>query len=836
MPPQSDMTNLVLPAGVYAFVMDSSKGTVSAVVGPHQKSLTASSEVPMRLDPATDRLVECDIRDSSKRFPTATQGQYIVLENPAPDNSHPNTGAISAAAQLNMGQRIVIPGPASFPLWPMQRATVLDGHKLRTDQYLVVEIYDEEQAKANKNKGFTRREQPMASMEDGTEPGEKKAEGTASNDEQKKEDPGLNYPTTPGHRFIVKGTEFSFYIPPTGYQVVPEKIGTDPVYVRTAVSLERLEYCTLLDEGGGRRIETGPKVVFPSPTETFITEKSGNVTTVKFKAIELDEIKGIYIKVTEDYEEDGKSYKRGDEIFITGREQRIYFPRPEHSIIRYGEKTLHFGIAIPNGEGRYVLDRMAGEVALVVGPRTFLPNPIKEVVVQRVLSQREVQLLFPDNSEVEVANDLLRRQQQRAGSNEPVPEAVNRGDEDMRRSAAQRPGAGTDSFDRGTAFSPPRTIVLGGKFDGAVKISVWPGFAVMLADGKGKRRVIAGPDTTLLEYDETPHRFALSSGTPKTDLKPIHGVYLQVAANTVSDKVQVETSDLCPVTLTLSYRVNFEGDNKEKWFAVSDYVALLTSTIRSMLRKVAKGYGIVEFQKKTADIIRDTILSKPPTEGGERPGRLFNENGMRVYDVDVLNFTVEDRQIEELLGREQFAVFTHEAQLAALQRKRQAALSQAAADQEAIETKKKTVELSHAADRANAEASATLQALQDKYQQERKAVEVKTAQAVALIENEIAAKRLELDKLKEAERLANLEKEVGIEVEAYVKRMGALGEKLAEALTHLGDTKLLEALSANLSVQSMLGGKSLVEVLQKALAGGKLGDTLGKLLGGARER
>jgi major vault protein len=46
--------------------------------------------------------------------------------------------------------------------------------------------------------------------------------------------------------------------------VVPDAAG---VYVREAVTLERLEYCILLDEDGNKRFVQGPAVVFPEPTE-----------------------------------------------------------------------------------------------------------------------------------------------------------------------------------------------------------------------------------------------------------------------------------------------------------------------------------------------------------------------------------------------------------------------------------------------------------------------------------------------------------------------------------------------------------------------------------------
>jgi hypothetical protein len=43
--------------------------------------------------------------------------------------------------------------------------------------------------------------------------------------------------------------------------------------VRDAVTLERLEYCILLDENGNKRFIQGPAVVFPAPTETFVERR-----------------------------------------------------------------------------------------------------------------------------------------------------------------------------------------------------------------------------------------------------------------------------------------------------------------------------------------------------------------------------------------------------------------------------------------------------------------------------------------------------------------------------------------------------------------------------------
>src|SRR6185369_7356241 len=99
---------------------------------------------------------------------------------------------------------------------------------------------------------------------------------------------------TVGKQLIIKGTDVSFYIPPTGVGVVADEGGK---YVRDALTLERLEYCILVDQNGKKRYERGPQVVFPEPTETFITKDSYR----KFRALELNEIQGLHIKVIAPY-------------------------------------------------------------------------------------------------------------------------------------------------------------------------------------------------------------------------------------------------------------------------------------------------------------------------------------------------------------------------------------------------------------------------------------------------------------------------------------------------------------------------------------------------------
>lgn len=88
-----------------------------------------------------------------------------------------------------------------------------------------------------------------------------------------------------GQLILIRGNKVSFYIPPTGVEVV--KDGGN--YVRQAETLERLEYCLLVDQNGKKRYVRGADVVFPKPTESFKLNDDGDR---KNKAYELNEKTG----------------------------------------------------------------------------------------------------------------------------------------------------------------------------------------------------------------------------------------------------------------------------------------------------------------------------------------------------------------------------------------------------------------------------------------------------------------------------------------------------------------------------------------------------------------
>lgn len=796
--------DLVLAPNEYAFISDQTKGNINVYVGPYKTSL-ANTDQPVYFDADSKRFVRCSLEDSMRVFLTAPEGWYLVMKNPARDNSHPTSGTVNNLVPLEVGHKINIPGPTSFALWPGQMSLVIKGHHIRSNQYLVVRVYDEDAARQSWQEAVIK---PQGSAEGEVEPAIEAEEA-----------PSL----TMGQQMIIKGTSVSFYIPPTGVEVVRSDEGH---YVREAVTLERLEYCILRDEDGEKRFIQGPAVVFPRPTEVFVERKG----TVKFKAIELNEISGIYLKVITPYREGDRDYRVGEELFITGNEQMIYFPRAEHAIIRYSGQEIHYAVAIPAGEGRYVMDRQSGQISLVKGPKMFLADPRREVIIRRILDDAQVQLWFPDNQEALAYNQHLRSLLGAGDQRHLVASSASRseGSEKTQVRAKKRRGdeqfAG-DELTRQDDFTQPRTLTLNTKYEGAVTIGLWTGYAALVVSKSGDRKVIVGPQSYLLEYDESLESMSLSTGTPKSERGKLKTCYMRVMHNKVSDEVLVETQDLCQVRIRLSYRVNFEGEPLQ-WFSVDNYVKFLTDHMRSVLRSAVKREGVQTFYADAVSFVRDIILGKTPEDGGKRPGRRFSENGMHIYDVEVLNVKLGDEQIASQLTKAQHSVVHQTLLLSAEQRKRDFAIQTETIKRElnTLQAQTQLLALETEIEQVQKRLAVSLekQASEAKLSEQRAALKVQ--------EEEVQLKLQELKLAQEAlETKQNLEfyehemklrlEELKAQVEGTVARAEAISPDFIAALQSFSDRAMVERVSESMSPLAILGGSSVADVLHQLLKG-----------------
>ena len=786
--------DLVLAPSEYAYMQDVTKGIVKTYTGPTVINPTAQ-ERPVVFDPDDKQFKPCPLEQAVQQIAIAPEGYYLILKNPSTRDDHPAPGGVYPSPDLEVGRKINITGPCAFALWPGQMVKLVQGHQIASNQYLLVRVYNEDEARKNWGRAVIK---PASD-------GDAQPISAAPAD------------LSVGKQLVIKGTDVSFYIPPTGVGVVPEDSGS---WVRDALTLERLEYCILVDQNGKKRYERGPQVVFPEPTETFIARDGSR----KFRAVELNEIQGLHIKVIAPYTENGRTFKEGDELFITGKETAIYYPREEHQTVRYDGREKHFAVAIPAGDGRYVMNRRSGEIRMVRGPAMLLPNPVEDVIVRRVLSEREAVTWYPGNTDVLAYNRSLREV---VDGGKPVAEVEVQKKHKVSSAAEE-------------TYSKPRTLVLHAKYEGVPSLGVWVGYAVLVVDKQGRRRVEQGPKNLLLEYDETLERIQLSSGTPKTDERLIETVFLRVLNNKVSDGCIVETADHVTVTLAYSMRVNFEleprsGENQDeggarsasplRWFEVENYVKFLCDHVRSVLKGAVKKHTIEGFYAQSVEIIRDSILGRSD-EKGARPGMRFPENGMRVTDVEILDVRIDDKAIATLLGQAQ-----HEAvqsNIAVLRARRgldmtekQEAIARGEAEARA-ETAKRLAELevSATADRLRV-ALATVQAELDQAEAQQQAALARNAVAdtehAARLAREKSAAELDtqIQTAKQALVLAALE----AEVKAAVARFGAAQGGFSEALLALSNREVLAKVAEAMSVQSFVGGKTLTDVIDKVFAG-----------------
>lgn len=782
--------DLVLNPNEYAYVLDKTKGLISCVVGSYKMSLS-NSDALVVFNERTKRFEEASYNEAIATFTSAPENWYVVLKNPVKDaaKGHPTCGSSNTLPDLQIGKKINIRGNVSFALYPGQMAKVIQGHRLHSNQYLLARVYDAEALKESGN-------------------GVGIAEG------------GADAEYTTGQILVIKGTDVPFYIPPTGIEVIPVG-GTGNQYVRDAVTLERLEYCILKNEKGVKKYIHGSAVVFPQPDEVFITnpDAKSSKDNYKFKAIELSDISGIYVKVIADYEENGKKYKTGDELFITGKEQMIYYPRPEHAIIDYEGQIVHHAIAIPTGEGRYILDRLKGNIKLVKGPVMYLPDPRTEVVVQRRLSKKECQLWYPNNKEALDYNIGIQAEESE--------------DYGFENSYHARSVACESGFSRKNTYTKPRTIVIDNKYAGAVSVTVFTGYAVNVVSKNGSRKVITGPATYLLEYDETLETFSLSTGKPKTTDHIIEDVYLRVDNNKVSDIINVQTKDFVDVEVKVSYCVDFLPEYKEKWFNVENYVKYMTDRERSLLKMEAKKHTIDDFYENTTEIVRKTLLKLD--ENGEGAGRLFTENGMLVKDVEVLSVSIEE-DVEEIINRHQFNMVEKSLELSNADKSLEVAKKLAETEKQKallknesemyrldLESKVSTAKiqkneaisrLQEAARKAEKQAEKDLQSVLDAIQKSELAREKEKTDAKV-------ASRKEFDALDQAKQK--------VYTDSIKKVIDSISPDLVAAMNAKTNAELMEAVAEAMGPYAIAKDSSIAEVTNQLLRGTSLEQILDKL-------
>lgn len=809
--------DLVLSINEYAYVLDRTKGNVLCHVGPTKTSLSQSDEL-VRFDSKSKRFVPCSYSDAISLFASAPENWYLVLKNPTSNGRRPTAGTSNNLPEdIQIGRKINIPGPVSFALYPGQMAKVVKGHALRTNQYLLARVYDAQSAIAEGGKVLD-------------------AEGNEIVPENR------NYVN--GQILVIKGTDISFYIPPTGIEVIPLQNQDKNGYIRDAVTLERLEYCILKDENGNKRYVHGPEVVFPEPTENFVTSPKGGYI---FRAVELSPISGLYVKVIAEYsDDDGTVHPVGEELFITGKEQMIYYPRPEHAIINYDEKILHHAVAIPEGEGIYVMNRLNGKIETIKGPAMYLPDPRTEVVVKRKLSAHECELWFPDNKQaLEYNAGLTEKSLEKAIAKSvkaatsnldstaaySVSNSVNDISREFQTLAYLETNAG---ISRGTSYTKPRTITIDNKYDGVVSMNIWTGYAVNVVSKNGTRKVVRGPQTILLDYDQTLEELQLSTGKPKTTDRLEKTVFLHYENNKVSDYTNVETKDFVQAVVKVSYCVNFDPAYIDNWFSIDNYIKYLCDRERSLIKREAKKYTIEEFYQNYSEIVRNVAIDAPKTtkkdkdNGDRHEGRFFRENGMYVKDCEVLSIDVET-DIAEILEQHQREMVEKSLELSDAEAR--VKVAEALFEAEKKENELASTKLINKMNLQGEEARRKLD-IQSEVNRKQEAEKLAAKQAEkdmqvlidAIHEADLARKQKDADM-----RLVQAQNELGIQqakqksyADTVAKIMNSISPDLVAALTSQSNAQVMETVANAVGPYAIANGESIADTANKLLRGTSL--------------
>lgn len=816
----SRQRDLVLSTNEFCFLQSKTNGAIKTYTGPITMTISAQESLVV-FNPKTKRFEETtDFEKARQLFTSAPEGWYVVLKNPSHDGSYPDSAKAVNSPELKIGRKVNISGPCSFSLFPGQMAKVVQGHRLRSNQYLLARVYDADAAEKN-----------MASA-------------TVVNVEGKEVEATDTKKYHAGQLLVIKGTEVSFYMPPTGIEVlsVGERDGHGgDNYIREAVTLERLEYAILKDEDGEKRYVHGPAVVFPEPTETFVETPSGGTI---FRALELSPISGIYIKVIAEYDDKDKNgnvvhHPIGEELFITGNDQMIYYPRPEHAMIQYDGKYMHHAIAIPEGEGRYILNRLTGQITTVKGPKMYLPDPRTEVVVKRKLTPKECRLMFPGNDEVLAYNEGVTEKAAEKAARRGVTgtvDALNNAYATSNQEATLAIFEANANISRGVSYTKPRTIVLDTKYDGVVSINVWTGYAINVVSKTGNREVVIGPTTRLLNYDETLESMELSTGRPKTTDKLLETAYLRVENNKISDLINVQTKDFVDVQIKVSYCVDFLEEYKDKWFCVENYVKYMCDRQRSLLKREAKKHDIEDFYANAADIVRSIALDKSKAlKEGERTGRFFAENGMLVHDVEVLSIAV-DRDVANILENHQTEMIQKTLELSDATKRMEVVTKLAEYEQKEAQLKHDNkmyaLELNQKLEIEKMEKQAELAMKQRAEDEARKQAEADMQVILDVIQESQLERNKKADEAKIAteKELAEIEKNRQTAyAETVASIMKSVSPELVAAMNAKSNADIMESLGNAVAPYSIANGESIAETINTMLRGTSLQETIKNL-------
>ena len=501
------------------------------------------------------------------------------------------------------------------------------------------------------------------------------------------------------------------------------------------------------------------------------------------------------------------SFKDGD---VDRKAGEIWVIRgPRNFIPTINIEILEKRAALPLGdnEGVYVRSKKTGEVRLEKGKQTFLLQP------DEVFWEKE---LVPDLETLIAYNQ--------SGTNF-IPVTIKN---DKRVYEYVMPKNYKRVKTQAVRFKAPHNS------------------AIQIYDYKLKsKRVVFGPDMIVLEPFEDLTVLRLSGGMPKEE-DQIRNVALLLGPDFMTDLIEVETADHAKLNLRLSYNWEFRLDKNskedcEKLFCIRDFVGDACKAIASRIRGVVSTVNFEQFHKHSSEIItvKGGIFSKKDENGDIKPFH-FKSNNLFITTLDIQSIDPVDEETRRSLQKSVNLSFEIQTKSQEAQAKHQAArleqesvgllerlkiqdeivsmqatkkLLQLQAESESI----KTTGVAIAQAKAKAEA-AQIEGEMEVSQAELqvKADKIKHDSEIGLLKNRYE-QEVDIKRQTSELRITHEKKLAAIETEKFEKTIKSLGQDTIKAIAKAGpelQAKLLKGLGLKGFV--LMDGKNPINLFNAA--------------------
>ncbi len=157
-------------------------------------------------------------------------------------------------------------------------------------------------------------------------------------------------------------------------------------------------------------------------------------------------------------------------------------------------------------------------------------------------------------------------------------------------------------------------------------------------------RVEFGPKTVFLGPHERPRVLHISGGVP---VRPnvLRLAKLSLGPDFIRDQLRVRTADNATLTIDVTYRWRFvvNAAAPEKLFALKDFVGFIAQTLSAEIREEAARHTFESLHSGAASLVKVALF-------GARPSRVFAENGLEVFGIDVEGISPDDKEIQKHLA------------------------------------------------------------------------------------------------------------------------------------------------------------------------------------------